>query len=268
MFFASVLEYDGTNFSGSQYQKGSRTVQGELELILKKTFNISNRVKFASRTDSGVHSLGQIVLINTENEIPVEKTSKVINDNLPIDIRIKECKLVNKSFNPRRDALAREYIYKISLKKYLSPFESRFVSNYGSNIDFSLLKEASSLFEGEHDFKSFSGSALPKNGESSVSRILNITCVKKETLIEIRVLGNSFIHQQIRRMVGLMVKISQGEFALSKIQDMLFSNERKTLSLIAPSNGLYLSKILYPDGLLDIDYNNQFTEVKNVNSFK
>ncbi|MBM31664.1 MAG: tRNA pseudouridine(38-40) synthase TruA [Chloroflexi bacterium] len=267
MFVAAVLEYDGTNFSGSQFQKNSRTVQGELELALHKTFNIYNRVKFASRTDSGVHSLGQIVLINIDNDIPIQKFPKVINDNLPLDIRLREIKKVNKSFDPRRDALAREYIYKISLKEYLSPFESRFLSNYGSNIDFSLLKKASSLFEGVYDFKSFSGSSF-NNVKSSVRRILNITCVKKERLIEIRVLGNSFIHQQLRRMVALMIKISQGEYALTKIQDMLFSNERKTLSLIAPPNGLYLSKILYADGLFDTDYNNQITEVEYVNSSK
>jgi tRNA pseudouridine38-40 synthase len=87
-------------------------------------------------------------------------------------------------------------------------------------------------------------------------------------LIEIRVLGNSFIHQQVRRMIGLMVNISQGKNIPSKIEDVLASEERQALSLVAPTNGLYLSKILYPDGLFDLEQKNQKIEAKYVNSLK
>ena len=268
MFISAILEYDGSCFSGSQFQINARTVQGELELALKSTFNISDRVKFASRTDSGVHSLGQVVFININIEISLKKFLKILNDNLPSDILVRKCQEVDGSFDPRRDALAREYLYKISLKESISPFESRFISDLGLNIDYELLKESAMLFEGIHDFKSFTGHSFPSATKSSVRRIFNISCVKKESLIEIRVLGNSFIHQQVRRMIGLMVNISQGKNIPSKIEDVLASEERKALSLVAPTNGLYLSKILYPDGLFDLEQKNQKIEAKYVNSLK
>ena len=268
MFILAILEYDGTCFSGSQYQANGRTVQGELELALKNTFNISDRVKFASRTDSGVHSLGQVALININIDISLKKFLKVLNDNLPSDILVRKCQEVDGAFDPRRNALAREYLYKISLKESISPFESRFISDLGLNIDYELLKESAILFEGIHDFKSFSGHSFPSAIKSSVRRIFNITCVKKESLIEIRVLGNSFIHQQVRRMIALMVNIGQGKNIPSKIEDVLASEEKQALSLVAPTNGLYLSKILYTDGLFDLEQKNQKVEAKYVNSLK
>ena len=180
---------------------------------------------------------------------------------------VRECQEVTESFDPRRDAIAREYVYKISLKDYMSPFEAKLIADMGLGIDISLLKESAHFFEGVHDFKSLTGRSFPKNG-NSVRRVFNITCIKKETLIEIRVLGNSFVHQQVRRIVALMVKVSQGIYLLNKIEEILKSEQKSGLSFLAPANGLYLNKILYFDRLFNFNDPNGITGVEYVNSLK
>ena len=269
MFVSALLEYEGTNFFGSQYQRNIRTVQGELEKALKKTFKYWHRVKFASRTDSGVHSIGQVVAINmNETGISLKDFQVAVNNNLPSDISLRESQEVAESFDPRRDAIAREYLYRISLKEYISPFESRFVANMGQGIDFFLLKQSAKFFKGVHDFKSLTGRSFRDNG-NSVRRVFNVTCIKKKTLIEIRVLGNSFVHQQVRRMVALMVKVGQGQYPMNKIKEIIKAEQKGILSFLAPAKGLFLNRILYSDNLFsNVHQSHCFTGVKYVNSLK
>jgi len=235
-----TLCYDGTMFNGSQIQPDFPTIQSKLTEVLNLV-NINTVLDFSGRTDKGVHAFKQVVSCN----IPVfwkdlTKLQEVLNKQLPTSIQIRNIQKVNDSFHARFSAKKREYRYLISRKK-LTPFNANYISYY-QNINEERINNAIQLFVGVHDFEYFSKKG--SDPHSTVREIYDITFYKHKDIFVLNFKANSYLRSQIRMIVDFIMKVSNGKLTLDDLQEQL---ERKRLIswTLAPSNGLYLSKIHY-----------------------
>lgn len=235
-----TIAYDGTNYYGSQIQPDFITIHSKLLEVLN-IINITTTLDFSGRTDKGVHAFKQVVSCN----IPpywkdLNKLKEVLNKQLPNSIQVRNIKVVQKDFHARFSAKKREYRYLIS-KKPLTPFNSNYISYY-KEIDTLKINEAIKLFIGIHDFEYFS-----KKGSdpiSTIREIYDIKFYKHKDIYILKFKANSYLRSQIRMMVDFIMKVSSGKLSLNELKQQL--QRKKLISwTLAPSNGLYLSKIHY-----------------------
>ncbi len=245
MRFALVVEYDGTDFSGSQYQTNARTVQGELENAARAVFgDDAGRMRLASRTDAGVHAIGQIAAFDTHIGKPATEIRNALNGNLPRDLRVHNVEAVSDDFDPRRDAIARDYRYVIDDAETASPLHRRTEYHVRQSLDESLMDEAAKLFEGVHDFASF---AAATNEEAPTVRRVESARVYRRSdgrvVFDIR--ANAFVRQQIRRMVAALISVGNGSSSLQRVDDLVSVPKRNSATQNAPPHGLTLMRITY-----------------------
>ena len=159
-----LLEYDGTNYHGWQSQKSGGTVQ---DILIEKIRSITGeevKLTGASRTDAGVHALGQVAVFGTASNLAADVIMRALNAKLPADIRIMETKEAAEDFHPRYDAIKKSYFYIISQSRQHSAFLQRYVWHLHSSVDIEHATEAASLLIGEHDFSSFRGAGCDEQG--------------------------------------------------------------------------------------------------------
>ena len=249
MRFALVVEYDGTDFSGSQYQANARTVQGELEQAANTVFGVvDGRMRLASRTDAGVHAIGQIATFDTNVRKPASEIRNALNGNLASDVRVHEVREMPDDFDPRRDAIAREYRYVINDAATASPVNRRTEHHVRQNLDDSAMDKAAKLFEGIHDFASF---AAATTDESSTIRHVESARVYRRSdnrvIFDIR--ANAYVRQQIRRIVAALIFVGNGSSSIEKIQSLVEVPARNSATQNAPPHGLTLLRVVYPTSL-------------------
>jgi tRNA pseudouridine38-40 synthase len=156
--FILLIEYDGTQYHGFQWQVGLPTIQNELEQAIRRFCGQSSRVMAASRTDAGVHAKGQVVSFWTKSTLSTMTLVRALNYYLPRDIAAKVAYRASDDFNVRRDALSREYHYHILNSNTRSPFSQRFALFVPKMLDIEAMNLACQLIQGEHDFASFASS--------------------------------------------------------------------------------------------------------------
>ena len=154
-----IIEYDGTNYHGSQLQKNARTVQGELEQAITKLTGERTRIKTASRTDAGVHAIGQVVYFNTSTTLPLKTYIDGLNHFLPPDIAVQEAFRTEGPYDVRRRAVSREYRYYILNRRVRSPMRQGFACRVNGPLDTAEMNKACKALIGRHDFASFVASA-------------------------------------------------------------------------------------------------------------
>jgi len=235
-----TISYNGTNYYGSQIQPDKATIQSELNNAFK-LLNINTQLEFSGRTDKGVHAFKQsISCIIPSYWKDLKKLQQSINKLLSSDIYIRYIKEVAESFHARFSASKREYRYLLTSKP-TTPFNNDFISYY-KHINIKKINEAIQYFIGIHDFEYFS-----KKGSDPVSTIREIYDIKFYKYKNIYVLNfkaNSYLRSQIRMMVDFIMKISSSKLSIEELKLQL--NNKKLISwTLAPSNGLYLSKINY-----------------------
>jgi tRNA pseudouridine38-40 synthase len=236
------VEYDGTDYFGWQIQPGQKTIQGELNRAIKQAFGIECLVVGSGRTDAGVHSSGQVCHFNyDEIKVPRHKIRLAINQKLPLDIRVKRLWFTNLDFHSRFDAVLREYRYRFS--RHTSVFERRFTTFIPYQLDISMLYKCAKLFEGRHNFFSFS-----KNH----SQMFDYYCdVKKCEWItvndnfELSIIADRFVYGMVRALVGTMIDVARYKRSLDSILVALDTFDRRLSSSFAPPFGLDLYKIYY-----------------------
>ena len=235
-----TLAYDGTLYNGSQIQPNFPTIHSKLLEVLE-ILNINTTLDFSGRTDKGVHAFKQVVSCIIPNFWKdLNKLLEVLNKQLPNSIQIRNIQQVNDNFHARFSAKKREYRYLLSSKK-LSPFNSNYISYY-EHIDEVKINSALKLFFGVHDFEYFS-----KKGSdpiSTIREIYDIKLYKHKDLYVLNFKANSYLRSQIRMIVDFIMKISSGKLNLNDLKDQL-DRKRLVSWTLAPSNGLYLSKIHY-----------------------
>ena len=231
-----LIEYDGTNFYGWQIQPGLRTVQGELEKVIKNTTNAPIKLIGAGRTDQGVHALGQVANFRAQINLSTEKLRQAINSLTQDDIYIKKIEFVDERFNSRYSALAKIYRYHITFIP--SPFKIKYnwYVNYQLNIE--KMKQVLNYLVGEHDFKNFSISNGPENTTCHIMKA-NLTDTLDGIIIEFE--GNRFLRRMVRGMVGFLVDLGRGRFKIKNSEEVWHIPEL----YFAPPQGLFLIKVKY-----------------------
>jgi len=240
-----TFSYDGTNFFGYQVQPGLRTVQEELERAVSYLNGQKPTTTVASgRTDKGVHALGQVAHFDLDKEIPCHKIKLGLNSLLPDDIYVLQVETVNDCFHARYSALRKTYIYKIN-QGHFDPLSRFFCYQLQKSLDVSLMREASKLFLGEHDFRSFVDSEDIR--ENTTRTVYDIDFFEEGEQLTISFCGNGFMKYQVRNMVGALVLVGLHQKSISELSLLLASRSRKKAWKASPTCGLYLKDIVYEE---------------------
>ena len=240
--FRLELEYVGTRYRGWQVQKNARTVQGALNDAVRK---VSGRTDYESagsgRTDAGVHALRQVAHLDLETRLAPEALRRALNEALPADVNVLGIERVSRQFHARHSAVARSYLYQIARRR--TAFGKPFVWWIRDPLDPDRMQEAGRLFEGMHDFRSFSD-ADPERGSTRVG-VERVEVVAAGELILIRVLGSHFLWKMVRRMVGVIVEVGRGGLGLDDVRQFLAAGSEVPARLTAPPSGLFLERVFY-----------------------
>ncbi len=242
-----VVEYDGRNYCGFQLQAGLPTIQAELESAIRKVTGESSRVMAASRTDTGVHARGQVVSFRTKSSLTPRVFIRALNYYLPMDIAVKGACKVDMDFNVRRDAVSREYDYRILNSSTRSPLLEGFVYFMPRKLNTRIMNKACEFLEGEHDFASFAA-ALGKLG-STVRTVHRANVAKHGDVVTYNMIANSFLPHQVRNTIGLLIRVGLGKVGLDEFRQIMDTREVGLAGPTAPAYGLCLTKVNYPSNL-------------------
>lgn len=239
-----VLEYEGARYHGFQKQAGVPTIQGELEQAVKRLTGQACRTYGASRTDAGAHALWQVVSFQTTASFPDYTWVRGLNYYLPEDIVVKEAKEVDDSFHARRSATSREYRYHVWNRIAPSPFWRRYAHYFPLALDLIIMNEAAAAFVGVHDFGAFA-STKGTHGRT-IRQVMEASVKRADDVVGFRFVGNAFLPQQVRTMVGTLLEIGRGKRPPQDINLLLESRDRTQAGATAPACGLCLTKVNYP----------------------
>lgn len=238
-----TVAYDGTNYCGWQVQPNGITIQEVLNQCLSEFTGEKIETIGASRTDAGVHALGNVAVFDTEMRMPGDKFSFALNQRLPEDIRIQKSEEVDADFHPRYVKSQKTYEYRILNCRFPIPTE-RFYSHFTYiPLDVDKMKEAASYLIGEHDFKSFCGTGAQV--KTTVRTVKEIQIEKSGDRITIRITGEGFLYNMVRIIAGTLMDIGGGLYPPEKMKEILEAKDRKKAGPTAPARGLTLMKIQY-----------------------
>lgn len=239
------IEYDGTEYLGSQLQGSDPTIQGELERALDQFTRTFTRVYMAGRTDAGVHALGQVAAFATSAPYPSETFVQALNARLPVDIRVRAAYQMAIDFDPRRDARSRTYCYAILNRGEPSSLLRRFTHHVTKDLSVRAMDAAARELEGQLDVASFSG---PLDvGRTSIRTVHRCRVVRRGDLVLLLIEATAFLQGQVRRTVGTLVKVGIGRLS---IEDFRRIKDAATAGLAGPSlpaQGLCLMAVDYQD---------------------
>lgn len=239
-----VVAYEGTNYCGWQVQPNGITIEEVLNRTLTELLGEEIQVTGASRTDAGVHSLGNVAVFDTETRIPPEKICYALNQRLPEDIVVQSSCQVPGDFHPRRCYSEKTYEYRILNRKIPIPTLRRDTYFYYRALHLAHMQQAAFFFEGEHDFKSFC--SVRTNVEDTVRRILSCTVEKSPgDIITIRVTGTGFLYNMVRIIAGTLIDVGVGEITPESIPEILEKKDRSAAGPTAPAHGLTMIGIQY-----------------------
>ncbi len=251
-----LLEYDGTAYQGWQIQKKGLTIQGVIEDRIVKVTGRQSRVIGASRTDSGVHALGQVATFRTESRLDAETIRKALNAVLPQDIRVLDSSVVDDSFHPREDAVRKRYFYIIANQRISSAFLFKYTWIVPQALNLNSMSEASESLVGKHDFSAFRGTGSDIKDCIREIFSLNIerfgrldfmTAALNGEFIRIRIESNGFLRHMVRNIVGTLVEIGRGRILSESMTEILKSHDRRRAGPTAPPQGLFLEGIEYKE---------------------
>jgi len=241
------IEYDGTNYVGWQAQRNGVSIQGEIEDSLRKIFNQEIKLYVAGRTDAGVHALSQVAHFDIETlSIKTDKIFRALNFFLKKKknkITILESNIVNKNFHSRFSVKKKYYLYQVFNRETKSYIEENKVWFIPQKINIERMKNATKYFLGKNDLNAFRSVDCQAN--SSIRTIDEIKIKKELDFIKFRISGKSFLHNQIRIMVGTLIQVGKEILKETDIKRIIQSKDRKNAGPTAPSSGLYLEKIIY-----------------------
>jgi len=244
-----ILEYDGTNYHGSQLQANAPTIQGEIEKALRNLTGEKTRVKAASRTDAGVHARGQVASFRTKSALPLKTFVEGLNYYLPRDIAVKEALRVDDSFDVRRSAISREYKYYILNSPTRSPMRQRFSYRVNGELDVKAMQRACQALVGRHDFASFVSSAETASKKRTVRNVHKAEIERDGDMIVLNMVANSFLPHQVRNTAGSLIKVGQGKMTVDEFYSMVEAKSPGLAGPTAPAGGLCLMRVNYPGPL-------------------
>lgn len=238
-----IVSYNGVNFNGYQKQNGLRSVQGEIEKVLRQIHGYEIKSFGSGRTDKGVHALNQVFNFESNLNMQASNFEKAFNSLLPDDIYVKSVKKVKDDFHSRYSCVSKEYHYLINVGEY-NPLQKDYVLQFNNELNIKEMIEASKLFLGKHDFKNFCASEEEKV-KDYIRVIDKIDILKKGNIITFKLIGDGFLRYMVRMIVGILVEIGKGRKDQSFIKERLDKEELKRSNYKVSSCGLYLVKVNY-----------------------
>ena len=238
-----VIEYDGTNFVGWQQQENGQSIQSTLQEALFKLTGEDIIIFGAGRTDAGVHAYGQVASFNLNKKIEIDVIRDGLNQHLrPQPIAVQKAELVEDDFHARFSAKKRWYEYKIINRRPPLTIDINRAWCVYKNLDIEKMKSESASFLGKHDLNAFRSAHC--QSKNSIKTIDSISIRNKDEKIIFEISAKSFLHSQVRIMIGTLVDIAKGNINKT-ILDIINSKQREIAGQTAPAHGLYLKRIEY-----------------------
>jgi tRNA pseudouridine38-40 synthase len=242
--FKLTIEYDGTPFHGWQRQKNNRTVQEEIEKALKIMTCGHVTLRGASRTDAGVHALGQVANFFCDTRLDSETLLKGLNKLTHDAIVIIDCQRVANTFSAQFDAQSKVYRYRILNRQMPCAIGRQYAWYYNRTLDLAAMRRALAHIIGLHDFKAFEGAGSPR--AHSIRHVLNAVITRQaDGYIVFEIEGVGFLKHMVRNIVGTLVYVGLGRLTSDDVRTIRLSKDRKQAGLNAPAHGLFLVKIRY-----------------------
>lgn len=247
------VAYDGTNYHGWQLQPNAATIEGELNRALCVLTGEEIVVTGASRTDAGVHALGNVAVFDTTSRIPAEKFSYALNQRLPEDIVIQSSRQVADDFHPRHCDCRKTYEYDILNRTFPLPaYRNTAYFLYGT-LNIEAMRRACQAFLGEHDFASFCAAGAQVQTTVRTIYSLEVECRplteanagSADQLLTIRVKGNGFLYNMVRIIAGTLVEVGRGHIKPEEVAGIIAAKDRAKAGPTAPARGLRLVEIEY-----------------------
>lgn len=238
------IAYKGARYHGYQVQENAYTVAEALQDAIEALFKKREDIVGCSRTDTGVHANQYFFHLVTECAIPEQAAVIALNNKLPNDIAVLSCREVPADFHARYSVVAKEYLYKIWDAPVRSPFLEGLALHNRRRLDEQLMNQCAQEFLGTHDFIGFCSSGGKTH--DTVRTISQMSVVRQQDLVEIRVLGDGFLYNMVRIMVGTLLLSDLGRLKEGDITRILASKDRSQAGVTAPPEGLYLNRVLYP----------------------
>lgn len=240
-----TVAYDGTAYHGWQLQPGAVTIESKLNECLSELLKEEIQVIGASRTDSGVHALGNIAVFDTHARMPAEKISYALNQRLPEDIKIQRSEEVPLDWHPRRCESRKTYEYKIYRGEFPMPVNRLYALFTYHKLDVEKMRRAAEFLVGEHDFRSFCQTGAQV--ESTIRRIYSMEVQEQGNDLIVRVCGGGFLYNMVRIIVGTLLEVGMGKREAEEIQGILEKCDRSAAGPTAPAHGLTLVKYEFFD---------------------
>ncbi|MDR7080621.1 tRNA pseudouridine38-40 synthase [Neobacillus niacini] len=242
--YKCIISYDGSGFSGYQVQPHKRTVQSQFEAVLAKMHKGSPiKISASGRTDAGVHAKGQVIHFDSPLLLPQEKWEVALNSMLPDDISVQSVEKTDSAFHARFDASGKEYRYFLYQAPKRDPFQRHYAYHYPYPLSIEAMNEACQYLLGTHDFSSFCSART--DVEDKVRTIETIEISQEEELVSFRFVGNGFLYNMVRILVGTLIEVGSGKRKPEEIEEILAKRDRIYAGKTAPGQGLYLWKVHY-----------------------
>lgn len=239
----AVVEYDGTDYFGFQYQPCVPTIQGDLERVLSEIMKHKVIIYGSGRTDAGVHAAGQVINFRIGEGIPTERICVAMNSLLPKDIAVIRADEVENDFHARYSAVSRLYRYDILSRSVRSALEGRFSWQIDRPLDVNAMRVGADCLVGVHDFSSFW--CVKRSEDCPIRDMISVTVNEcgEHVIIEMR--ANAFLRSMVRVIVGTLVDVGLGRLTGSDVCDILEAKDRRVAGKTAPPQGLCLMEVEY-----------------------
>jgi len=240
-----TISYDGTNYAGWQRQENAVAVQQKVEEALTALLSRPTQVIAASRTDAGVHALGQRACFTAADlRVPLAKLPMVLNGLLPPDVSVTEAEIVPQDFNPRFDAVQKTYTYNIYNAPYPNPLFGRYSTFVPYPLDVQNMQAAARQFEGRHDFAAFC--ATGSSAKTTVREVYSCTMEKApNNMITMTITGNAFLYNMVRIIAGTVLYVGMGKIRAEEIGAIICAKDRKLAGKTMQPQGLTLLNVCY-----------------------
>jgi pseudouridylate synthase I len=240
-----VISYDGTGFGGWQVQHNSTSIQSLIQNALQTVLRHPVSLTGASRTDAGVHALGQVAHFETTHTPDTKKLLASLNGLLPETIRIHEIAPTSSTFHARFDATGKIYHYHVNLSRTPLPFERLYTTHVLYPLDIPRVQHACSLFIGTRDFTSFANEGGAAKTKTRTLHRLDCVHNTNTQTIRFEFEGDGFLYKMVRNIVGTLLEVGRGHISLDEIPTIFAAKDRKRAGLSAPAEGLFLVKVHY-----------------------
>ncbi len=239
----ALVEYDGTDYYGFQVQSGKPTIQGELERVLERLTGQPTRVRYAGRTDAGVHATGQVLTAAPTWRHSLVDLERAWNALLPAAIAVHQVESVaDPSFHPRYSARSRVYHYTVWTAPWRSPLHRRYAHYEPKLLDVPLMNEAAALLVGTHDFASF---GQPTQGDVTIRNIHRAAWRQTGQSLVFEIEANAFLRRMVRTIVATLIEVGAGRQSVGDVVNILAAANRSAAAAPAPACGLCLVEVKY-----------------------